>query len=244
MDKETELEKKDIDSVDESYTVKGDKVSAEAVIRMAKEMFPDLKKLSDVHLKAAKEKILDNVKPLDEMAMDKVKHPIHGDLSWENNGGVHQIKKADKVVFSGSHEEVAGKWKAIKNQISESIDWLTESDDVEKWKQSVKDHYPEHADKIKFKVKDQAKHISAEIDGQDRSYGVYDMEKEEGHILEGADEVVSVSLSEQAKTFVKYVQEDKALEAKSMFEAMIDSKIKSAIEAKRKSTAQALFNKQ
>lgn len=106
----------------ESFVVRDGKVSAEAVIKLAKEMFPD-QKIKPEHLEAAKNHILKNVTEdkLEEMAMDKLKHPTHGDLSWENNGGEHQIKKAGRVVFKGSHEEVAKRWGAIKKSIEESI---------------------------------------------------------------------------------------------------------------------------
>lgn len=105
----------------ESFVARDGKVSVEAVIKLAREMFPG-QKVKPEHLDAAKAHILKNVgkEQIAEMAMDTLKHPTHGDLSWENNGGEHQIKKAGRVVYTGSHEEVAKRWNAIKKTVEES----------------------------------------------------------------------------------------------------------------------------
>ena len=155
-------------SIEESMEVRGEKVSAEAVLKYAKELFPDVKKLTPEHLQQAKEKILKNI----------------------------------------SEEATA--------------------DDVENWKKSVLDAHPDHAEKIKFKSRDQAKHINAEIPGMDRSFGVYDMESQTGHVLH--------------ESFVDFVEKDNVLEAKKLFTAMFEAKIKDKIDAKRKEVAKKLFN--
>lgn len=57
--------------------------------------------------------------------------------------------------------------------------------DLEKWKTAVKNANPTKADKMKFKSKIESgvRTISAEIPGEDRSYGVWDMKDNTGHIL-------------------------------------------------------------
>jgi len=58
------------------------------------------------------------------------------------------------------------------------------SDDAfETWQDAVKKKYPNVASKLKFKNKDQGKHISAEVDGEDRSYGVWDVKACKGEVL-------------------------------------------------------------
>jgi hypothetical protein len=57
-------------------------------------------------------------------------------------------------------------------------------DKVKAWKDSVFKAYPQVSSRIKFKTKDQGKFISAEIDGEDCCYGVFDLEKETGEVLE------------------------------------------------------------
>lgn len=68
---------------------------------------------------------------------------------------------------------------------------LRESDNADEqlalWKDAVKKKYPELASKMKFKSQDQGKHISAEIDGEDRSYGVFDVSKGTGQVLGEAE---------------------------------------------------------
>lgn len=58
-------------------------------------------------------------------------------------------------------------------------------DDLEKWKTAVKNAYPEKASKMRFKAKIEAGHstISAEIPGEDRSYGVWDVKEKTGIVL-------------------------------------------------------------
>jgi hypothetical protein len=57
--------------------------------------------------------------------------------------------------------------------------------DVESWKTAVKNAYPEKAAKLKFKAKIEngVSTISAEVSGEDRSYGVWDMEEKKGYVL-------------------------------------------------------------
>jgi hypothetical protein len=57
--------------------------------------------------------------------------------------------------------------------------------DYEDWRKAVKAAYPEVADKLKFKgrVEDGANTISAEVSGEDRSYGVYYPEDEYGVVF-------------------------------------------------------------
>lgn len=60
---------------------------------------------------------------LTEMAIDTVKHPLHGDLAWHDLGQErHAIAKNGKMVFSGTRQEVADKWAAIKKSINESTE--------------------------------------------------------------------------------------------------------------------------
>lgn len=76
----------------------------------------------------------------------------------------------------------------------------SDADDVEAWKQKVKDAYPQHADKLKFKSTDQGKHIDASHPNHpDRSFGVYDVVNGKGHVLgEGAESgVVNAEMTAQ-----------------------------------------------
>lgn len=57
--------------------------------------------------------------------------------------------------------------------------------DHDEWMDAVRKSYPNIADKLKFKGRvEDGKHLFfAEIPGEDRCYGVYDMDKEEGEVL-------------------------------------------------------------
>jgi hypothetical protein len=57
--------------------------------------------------------------------------------------------------------------------------------DRDEWMDAVKKAYPHLADKIKFKGRvEDGKHLFfAEVPGEDRAYGVYSMDDEEGEVL-------------------------------------------------------------
>lgn len=57
--------------------------------------------------------------------------------------------------------------------------------DYEAWQQAVKDAYPDVANKLKFKgrIENGKDTVSAEVPGEDRSYGVWDSDKDVGHVL-------------------------------------------------------------
>jgi hypothetical protein len=87
------------------------------------------------------------------------------------------------------------------------------ADDVETWKQKVKDAHPDHADKFKFKSADQGKHIDVtHPDHPDRSFGVYDIASGKGHIL-GEDTAVgnvAAELAAQEREAKKQEDQEKA----------------------------------
>jgi hypothetical protein len=61
----------------------------------------------------------------------------------------------------------------------------TEYNNFDAWKRAVLDEYPTLANKIRFKgrVEKNKMLISAEIPGQDRSYGVWDQDAGNGVVL-------------------------------------------------------------
>lgn len=61
---------------------------------------------------------------------------------------------------------------------------LSDEAKLRAWKDAVKKKYPALADKMKFKLKSDTKEISAEVDDQDRCYGVYSTKDGKGEVLE------------------------------------------------------------
>ena len=57
------------------------------------------------------------------------------------------------------------------------------SQNLEAWKQKVQAAYPQERGRIMFVSKDNGKVVSAEIPGLDRSFGVFDMDTEQGQVL-------------------------------------------------------------
>ena len=138
-----------------------------------------------------------------------IKHEFESiqDPSWHAtllNGGFSIYQKDEKTVAIYSRKDGKGYvldtlWTKSDldlvdefNKICESFpmfkSFIKEEDNfdkkIEAWKDAVKKKYPSKASKFKFKSTDQGKHISAEIDGEDRSYGVFDIQKGEGVVLE------------------------------------------------------------
>jgi hypothetical protein len=76
-----------------------------------------------------------------------------------------------------------------KKSVEESLEEGKDFGDFEEWKKAVLLAYPAQASKMKFKGRIEGKKqtVSAEIPGEDRSYGVWDMDDETGVVLsEGA----------------------------------------------------------
>lgn len=64
---------------------------------------------------------------------------------------------------------------------------MIKEDSFEMWKQHVLTKYPHHRDTMRFVSKPDALHVSAELPNEDRSYGFYDINKGEGHVLESLE---------------------------------------------------------
>jgi hypothetical protein len=146
---------------------------------------------------------LEKTKLIDKQEFESIQDP-----SWHAtllNGGFSIYKKDEKTVAIYSRKDGKGYvldtlWTKSDldlvdefNKICESFpmfkSFIKEEEDnfdkkIEAWKDAVKKKYPSKASKFKFKSADQGKHISAEIDGEDRSYGVFDIQKGEGVVLE------------------------------------------------------------
>ena len=69
---------------------------------------------------------------LDEMAMDAIKHPVHGKIEWRNENGAHMItsKNANgsmNIHAIGDHKEIASKWSKLKSKMqTEEVEHLDE----------------------------------------------------------------------------------------------------------------------
>lgn len=98
----------------------------------------------------------------EKLQMRLIKHPLPH-LGVINCLVFHEDIKSDKLK-----EDMHDSWT-----------------NVEKWKTAVKNAYPEVAKKLVFKAKIEAgvSTISAEVPGEDRSYGVWDMDEKVGHVL-------------------------------------------------------------
>ena len=146
---------------------------------------------------------LEKTKLIDKQEFESIQDP-----SWHAtllNGGFSIYKKDGKTFAIFSRKDGKGYvldtlWTKSDldlvdefNKICESFpmfkSFIKEEEDnfdkkIEAWKTAVKKKYPQKADKLKFKSTDQGKYISAEIEGEDRSYGVFDIQKGEGVVLE------------------------------------------------------------
>ena len=68
-----------------------------------------------------------------EFAMDVIKHPKYGKIEWLNHGGAHMIATTDPVTGSlkihamGSQEQIAAKWRKLKDSIAAQRSGVVES---------------------------------------------------------------------------------------------------------------------
>ena len=118
-------------------------------------------------------------------------------------------------------ELLAPKPEVSNKQIDEAA--YTDFDD---WKQAVLNSYPAQAKKIKFKGRMEGKKttISAEIPGEDRSYGVWDQDEEKGTVL--SEKIVQEGVSPfQLKTKVRFVKGPKDVVGKEGYIAEIRKEV-------------------
>ena len=102
-------------------------------------------------------------------------------------------------------------WGSIKESVE--MNEAKSFTDFDAWKQAVLTSYPQQAKKIKFKGRMEGGKdtISAEVPGEDRSYGVWDQDEEKGVVLSeglGADAVALVKKLAKRKS----VNEDSSAE--------------------------------
>lgn len=112
-------------------------------------------------------------KKVDSTWLDAVKAEKEGDGKAATRAFLKHVRYTNL--------ERPGTWRDVKESASFS--------DFEEWKKAVLLAYPAQASKMKFKGRIEGKKqtVSAEIPGEDRSYGVWDMDDETGVVLsEGA----------------------------------------------------------
>lgn len=92
--------------------------------------------------------------------------------------------KGEPMVF-GSFNTLSNQGQLVGgDELTEGIEQMEpEMEKLEIWKEAVRTRYPKLKSKIRFVSKDQGKHISAEIPGMNRSFGVFDMDTMTGHVL-------------------------------------------------------------
>lgn len=140
-----------------------------------------------LHHKSKKIATLDHSDWMD--LVDAVKNRTTGSF-----GGYSVKQKADSYTLHDSTgKEIAYMSATDMDKLAaDSKEYLSLNEaqvytDFDDWKKAVLNSYPMQAKKIKFKGKMEGEKttISAEIPGEDRSYGVWDLDKSKGEILEG-----------------------------------------------------------
>ena len=113
--------------------------------------------------------------------MDAVKHHMagtFGDYSMEHKGDSFVIKSTSgELVAELNPTDMVNLRTHV---VAENVD-----QDYEEWQKAVLRAYPAQAKRIKFKGRIEGKlhTISAEIPGEDRSYGVWDQDTDKGVVL-------------------------------------------------------------
>lgn len=135
---------------------------------------------SPLRIRAAKLKFVDSPSGGDYHQVEGGVHNFHVYLGKDGSANIRSINGNEGA--DDEHKEVLIKHLSGNRLIKDALD----DGGLEKydaWKNEVEKHYPEHKGKFKYKYHSDADHISAEIHGVDRSFGVFDMKKNEGHVL-------------------------------------------------------------
>lgn len=132
--------------------------------------------------KQIREEALEKVKT-NKVFSDKKSDENEKDPAFSKKG---QIAKADKgeLEYGMNNNEPSNKVK-----VTEDVD-----QEFDTWRSAVLDAHPKHADNIKFVSKpDAPHHVSAEVPGTDRSFGVFDRKQGKGEVLgEATDQKASL----------------------------------------------------
>ena len=100
-------------------------------------------------------------------------------------GKIYYLKDDKKLAVWDDFESVGIVYYKDQAPVTEESIWDKKFTDFDTWKQAVLHSYPAQAKKMKFKGRfEGGKHtISAEVPGEDRSYGVWDGEEDYGKVL-------------------------------------------------------------
>lgn len=87
---------------------------------------------------------------LDEMVMDRIKHPEIGNIEWRNEGGAHMIVSknketgSDNIHYIGNHADTAKKWATVKQKlVNEDAQWVAQ-DGIAQLEESVVETYKDY----------------------------------------------------------------------------------------------------
>jgi NAD+--asparagine ADP-ribosyltransferase len=97
---------------------------------------------------------------------------------------------------------------------------------VDTWKADVKKKYSSIASRLRFKSAEQGKQIIAEIPGEDRCYGVFDVEKDSGEVL---GESILVSYLETSDNLINSITFEMLEEALNMAKVTVSQLTKKEI---------------
>lgn len=111
--------------------------------------------------------------------------------------GMNATEVLKDYITDPTCQKIMTGMKVRSAKISESIK------DFDEWKVAVLKKYPTKALKFKGRVESGKDTISAEVPGEDRSYGVWDQDKEEGEVLSESLQISEsqASMMDQADRF-------------------------------------------
>lgn len=129
------LNKHVAESITESYAVRHNKVSAEAVVRFAKELFPDVKPLEPDHIKAAKDLILENIEHHRQMFLkhEQVNETVEELLAADAKLSEEYQARAKQMFTEEVELRVAHKVQQIQEEADQKIKAIAE--DMQKQKE-------------------------------------------------------------------------------------------------------------
>ena len=148
----------------------------------------------------------DATKMLHKKLQDKKQHIKDIQIKITDLAGEKKGIAALEKTLAGLQKEI----DSIHKKIKESVD-MNEAQaytDFEDWKAAVLHSYPAQAKKIKFKGRMEGNKdtISAEVPGEDRSYGVWDQDEEKGVVLsEGAASAIVAAAKKIGKWLLQPV---------------------------------------
>lgn len=173
-----------------------------AVQEVKQELVEDKKPVVGIFTKWKESKLDESINSDDYYLVNKETKKIIRNLGSKRinptyHSNPHEAPELAQYISKPEHTVVRGMQLSRGGYTNEAV--ASEDDDYAEWEKRVRTKHPEKKLQFKGRVEKGMHTTSAEISGKDRSYGVWDHDKAEGHVFESGQEIVGEEVLDEKK---------------------------------------------